>query len=36
MAYLSLKFADVLAGFEGVMNNNITKHDSKYLVIPTA
>ena len=34
-AYLSLKFGDVLAESKGVMDDNITKKDSKSLVIPT-
>ena len=36
MAYLGLKFGDVKAELEGVMDDNIAKNGSKTLVIPTA
>ena len=35
LAYLHLKFGDVLAEGEGVMNDCITKNGSKTLVMPT-
>ena len=35
MAYLGLKFGDILAKSKGVMDDNIAKERSKSLVIPT-
>ena len=35
MAYLSLKFGDIEAESKGVMDDDIAKKYSKYLVIPT-
>ena len=36
VVYLSIKLGDVLAAFEGTMNDHSAKYPSKSLLIPTA